>query len=294
MGFVDRDEKCQKMMRKMERFDFGQNWARFLQGLDEDRIREAERSLKEMLHVNDLGGKRLLDVGSGSGLFSLAARRLGADVVSFDCDPLCVLCTKELMNRFFAEGSHWRIEQGSVLDESFLKSLGQFDVVYAWGVLHHTGAMWKALENIIPLVSANGKIFLSIYNDQGFISRYWRKVKKAYNTSCKPVKWLIVLSVGAVLESRNILVRLMQGENPLPFKYWHEKKRSRGMSAWYDLVDWVGGFPFEVAKPEEIFDFYREKGFLMTKLKTCRGGLGCNEFVFVREAGERESDTQKG
>jgi 2-polyprenyl-6-hydroxyphenyl methylase/3-demethylubiquinone-9 3-methyltransferase len=86
----------------------------------------------------------------------------------------------------------------------------------------------------------------------------------------------------------------MQGENPLPFKYWHEKKRSRGMSAWYDLVDWVGGFPFEVAKPEEVFDFYREKGFLMTKLKTCRGGLGCNEFVFVREAGERGSDTQKG
>lgn len=283
MGFVDQDEKCQGKMRKMERFDFGQNWARFLQGLDEDRIREAERSLKEMLHVNDLGGKTLLDVGSGSGLFSLAARRLGADVVSFDCDPLCVLCTKELMNRFFAEDSHWRIEQGDVLDESFLKSLGQFDVVYAWGVLHHTGAMWKALGNIIPLVGKDGKLFISIYNNQGWASILWTKLKKLYNCSSKPVKVTMILGVGAYFEIRSAVFRLLTSQNPLPFKHWAEKKKSRGMSVWHDLVDWVGGYPFEVAKPEEIFDFYQKRGFFLAKLKTCSGGLGCNEYVFIKK-----------
>jgi 2-polyprenyl-6-hydroxyphenyl methylase/3-demethylubiquinone-9 3-methyltransferase len=78
-------------------------------------------------------------------------------------------------------------------------------------------------------------------------------------------------------------MRILRWKNPLPFKYWKEKKKSRGMSVWYDLVDWVGGYPFEVAKPEEIFDFYHSKGFTLVKLKTCRGGLGCNEYVFVRK-----------
>lgn len=59
-------------------------------------------------------------------------------------------------------------------------------------------------------------------------------------------------------------------------------KNNRGMSAWRDIVDWAGGYPFEVAKPEEVFDFFQAKGFSLKKLKTCAGGLGCNEFVFVK------------
>ena len=52
------------------------------------------------------------------------------------------------------------------------------------------------------------------------------------------------------------------------------------MSPWHDIVDWVGGYPFEVAKPEPIFGFYRDRGFRLQALKTCAGGLGCNELLF--------------
>lgn len=246
-------------LKQGKRFDFGNNWNRFLRRLDEENIQEAEKSLKHMLEVEDLDSKLFLDIGSGSGLFSLAARRLGAKVHSFDYDPGSVECTFELKRRYFPNDIHWKIEEGSVLDISFLNSLGQFDIVYAWGVLHHTGAMWKALENIIPLVSENGKLFISIYNSQRLMSRYWAELKKFYNQSSKPVRALLILSIGALLEIRSALYRLMQGQNPLPFKYWKGKKKSRGMSVWHDLVDWVGGYPFEVAKPEELFEFYRKK-----------------------------------
>ena len=84
-----------------ERFEFGKNWGRFLAVLNDERISEAEASLKSMLKVEGLTGKSFLDIGSGSGLFSLAARRLGARVHSFDYDPQSVACTAELKRRYF-------------------------------------------------------------------------------------------------------------------------------------------------------------------------------------------------
>jgi 2-polyprenyl-3-methyl-5-hydroxy-6-metoxy-1,4-benzoquinol methylase len=267
--------------RKAARFEFGKNWLRFLSLLNQERISEAEKSLKDMLGVDNLNGKSFLDIGSGSGLFSLAARRLGARVHSFDYDPESVECTQELKRRYFLHDPNWRIEQGDVLNVDYLKSLGQFEVVYSWGVLHHTGAMWQALENVGPLLEEGGKLYISIYNDQGGASLLWTSVKKFYNRSSKPVKGLILMGVGVYWETRSGLSRLIRFKNPLPFKRWAERKKDRGMSVWHDLVDWVGGYPFEVAKPEEIFDFYRKKGFQLMKLKTCAGGIGCNEFVFI-------------
>ena len=123
------------------RFEFGANWSHFLALLDESRIADAEKSLCEMLGVTDLRDRRFLDIGCGSGLFSLAARRLGAQVHSFDFDPQSVACAQELKRRFFPEDSQWRVGQGSVLDLGYLDGLGHFDIVYSWGVLHHTGSM---------------------------------------------------------------------------------------------------------------------------------------------------------
>jgi 2-polyprenyl-3-methyl-5-hydroxy-6-metoxy-1,4-benzoquinol methylase len=271
------------MTKKVSRFSFGSNWKSFIdKALTPERCNDALDSLCSFLGVNDLEGQTFLDVGCGSGLFSLAARRLGARVHSFDLDPLSVACTTELKKRYIPEDRKWTIDQGNVLDVDYLNSLGQFDLVYAWGVLHHTGAMWQGLENVIPLVAEGGKLYISIYNDQGDASRRWAALKKFYNQSPRPIQACIVLGVGSLWLIRSSLVRLIGFQNPLPFKEWAREKKSRGMSVWHDLVDWVGGYPFEVAKPEEIFDFFRERGFVLTRLKTRGGKSGCNEFLFFR------------
>ena len=263
-----------------ERFRFGKNWAKFLSVLDDNRIAIAEDSLKTWLGVSDLKGRRFLDIGCGSGLFSLCARRLGATVRSFDFDPDSVGCAMELRRRYFPNDSNWEIHQGSVLDPELMESLGQWDIVYSWGVLHHTGRMWEALENAGKRVQDNGTLFIAIYNDQGGASRRWTRVKSAYCASPKFLKWVILFFYMIRLWGPVLLVGLLKGR---PFDFWTKYRSARGMSPWHDLVDWVGGYPFEVAKPEEIFNFFRDRGFRLLQLKTCGGGLGCNEFVFRRD-----------
>jgi SAM-dependent methyltransferase len=264
------------------RFSFGKNWKHFSSSIDERRIQFAENSLKRMLEISDLTGKTFLDVGCGSGLFSLAAHRLGARVHSFDYDPEAVTTTESIRQRFGREASSWVIEQGSILDKAYLKKLGTFDVVYSWGVLHHTGAMWDALGNVAEFVKLGGTLFIALYNDQGGASRRWLTIKKMYNRSPSLVKLALVLGVGAFFEGRSSLIRLIKLQNPLPFKDWVRRGQERGMGTWYDLVDWTGGYPFEVAKPDAVVKFYRDRGFSLTKLTTVGGGHACNEFVWVR------------
>ena len=260
-----------------ERFEFGANWARFLTTLREDRIAQAEASLEKMLGAGSLRGRRFLDVGCGSGLFSLAARRLGAEVHSFDYDPQSVACASELRRRYFPEDPSWRIEEGSALDRAYLASLGSFDVVYSWGVLHHTGAMWEALESAAIPVAAQGRLFVAIYNDQGTASRRWLAFKRRYNPAPAGLRLVFLGVAWLILWWRPFLKDLLRLR---PLASWRRQGRERGMSPWHDLVDWVGGYPFEFAKPEQIFDFYKERGFALEKLATCGGSLGCNEFVF--------------
>ena len=265
----------QQEIERGERFAFGANWARFLNTLDETRIDQAARTLCDMLRVDDFQGKRFLDVGSGSGLFSLAARRLGAQVHSFDFDDESVACTQELKRRYFPDDDAWTIEQGSVLDHTFIAGLGHWDVVYSWGVLHHTGAMWQALDNASSLVADDGALYIAIYNDQGYKSRHWTNVKKAYNQHSWSRPMLLVYGLARGW-APSLLVDLVKLR---PFKSWRDYHAERGMSAWRDNVDWVGGWPFEVATPEAIFNFYRDRGFQLTNLIT-RQGWGCNEFAF--------------
>lgn len=261
-------------IKRGERFAFGENWSCFLNVLDNKRIAVAETSLRNMLRATSLEGKTVLDIGSGSGLFSLAARRLGARVHSFDYDPRSVACTAELKRRYFLDDATWVVEEGSVLDIEYLQALGQFDLVYSWGVLHHTGQMWQALQNASEMVRNDGTLFIAIYNDQGWVSKYWAAVKRFYNNGVIGKATMTILHVPYLFWLR-YLVRAVTGRLSI----------ERGMSLWYDTIDWLGGYPFEVATPEAIFSFFHKKDFVLENLRTCRGRMGCNEFVFTKGGG---------
>jgi 2-polyprenyl-3-methyl-5-hydroxy-6-metoxy-1,4-benzoquinol methylase len=265
--------------RVANRFAFGQNWRRFLQGLTEHKVLEAEQSLRDMLGVDDLRARRYIDVGSGSGLFSLAARRLGARVHSFDLDPDSVACTRELRQRYFPDDPDWTVEQASVLDAAYLYRLGTFDVVYSWGVLHHTGAMWQGMGHVMPLVAPGGLLFIAIYNDQGWRSAAWRAVKRAYNVTPGPLRFAVLWPALVRLWGPTLVRDCLHGRG---LRSWREYGRSRGMSPMVDVVDWVGGYPFEVATPDEVIQFAARHGLTLRKARLSHPGLGCNEFVFAR------------
>lgn len=279
-------------------FEFGRNWSRFLNGLTDEQVAAARGSLESMLGTGALNGRRFLDAGCGSGLFSLAARQLGARVVSFDLDPQSVACARELQSRFASAGPEWDVRTGSLLDPAFLSGLGEFDIVYSWGVVHHSGAMWEAIDLLQQRVAPGGRLWLAVYNDQGVTSRVWTWIKRQYNRLPRWLRTPYVLVVGGAWSAWRLgwrcaataaamLARLVTLRDPVgPARRMYgdlcRSQRGRGMRWWTDLVDWIGGWPFEVAKPEEVFAYLRDRGFDLVELRTCGGGLGCNEFLFRR------------
>ena len=262
-----------------DRFEFGKNWKKYLDNLSDKQIKEAQRSLQQWFGLKNLEGKSFLDIGSGSGLFSLAARNLGARVFSFDYDENSVGCTKYLKNKFYKGDRQWQVEQGDILDKEYLSKFEKYDIVYSWGVLHHTGHMYQALQNASDLVADNGTLFIAIYNDQGSISKMWKVIKKTYNDVPGVCKGFISVPFFVFFWGARAVKDILKGT---PFLTWKTYVKKRGMSPWTDAVDWVGGYPFEVAKPEEIFDFFHKRGYTLEKMMTKRGGNGCNQFVFAR------------
>lgn len=260
-------------------FSFGKNWQNFLKSIDKDRVTIAKKSIVDFLGLDNLRDKSFLDIGCGSGLFSYVASNLGAKkIISFDLDPFSVKCCEYLRGKTnYPE--NWNVYLGSILDSDFIARLGRFDIVYAWGVLHHTGNMWNAIRNAANLVEKNGYYYLAIYNKvagrKG--SEFWLKVKTIYNSSPQIGKFAIELMYALVF-SVSLFIRFRN-----PFSEIRSYKDKRGMEWLTDVRDWLGGYPYEFATVEEILKFINIHfpDFKLMNIKISRG-LGNNWFLFKR------------
>jgi len=234
-----------------------------------------------MLSCVDLKGKSFLDIGSGSGLFSLVAAQLGANVSSFDYDINSVECTRFLKQKYKFDDSVWRAEQGDVLETKYLAKYSKHDIVYSWGVLHHTGKMWEAIGNAANLVEEEGLLFIAIYNDQGWKSRIWTAIKKTYNFLPWPVNTIFSILLFPLVFVVGFLKHLILLKPMVYIRPYLNYKQRRGMNPFIDWIDWVGGYPFEVATPDAITNFVENRNFSLVKKVTCTS-LGCNEFIFKK------------
>ncbi|MBI4965543.1 MAG: class I SAM-dependent methyltransferase [Desulfomonile tiedjei] len=263
-------------------FSFGRNWRNFLKSFDRERLRIAEASLREFLNLPDLKGRSFVDIGCGSGLFSYAAFNLGAErIVSFDVDPESVQCCKYLHD-LAGKPSNWEIHEGSILDRGFVLGLGTFDLVYSWGVLHHTGKMWEAIDAAAGLVNPGGLYYIALYNkilarDGGaaWVHSFWLAVKRTYNSWPRLSVYLLEYPALAAY----LAMVAAKGQNP--FTHVKNYRSHRGMSWRTDATDWLGGYPYEFATVEEVFRFIKEKfpDFNLVNIKVT-SGRGLNWFLF--------------
>ncbi len=264
--------------------EFGKTWMSFLTALTVPQIYQAERSLSARLHLERLDRKTFLDIGSGGGLLSLAARRRGAKVFSFDLDSQAVACARELRRRYFPDDADWHIETGSVLDQEYLKNLGTFDIVYAENVLNHTGAMNQALENVKSLVAVGGQLQVSIYNDYHEVSDRWDRLKRTYKNLPRPIGFVFGLGLIARSEARLALAHRRQRTLRHWLKSWVAyQDGSPGISRWHDWKEWLDAYPYERAAVEDVVELYGRDGFRLISTSPPRTIFDCASFVFHRE-----------
>ena len=261
-------------------FEFGKNWQNYSKTIDQRRIDSAIQGVKKLL-PDGLAGKSFLDIGCGSGLHSLAALSLGASsVTALDIDENSINTTRQILTEH-APGARWSAEVVSIFDAS-AATLGQFDVVYSWGVLHHTGDMWRAIERAAELVKPGGQFAIAIYTATAS-DAVWKAEKRLYAHAPAPIQWgMRKAYMAAFLAAKALL-----GTNPV--SYVRDYPKTRGMNFSHDAHDWLGGYPYETASADEMHRRIGALGF--TELRSFRlsqkiglFGAGCNEFVFAKQS----------
>jgi 2-polyprenyl-6-hydroxyphenyl methylase/3-demethylubiquinone-9 3-methyltransferase len=242
-------------------FSFGENWLKYIDRMPPAAIQTMVEYVRDWL--GDVDGLRFLDVGSGSGLTSLVAHELGARVTSFDIDPASVKATELLRERAGSPAS-WTVSRASILDAP---EVGTFDIVVSWGVLHHTGDVWRAIDNTARCVAPGGRLWLALYTKTSASKRSLR-TKRLYNRSPDALKraWR-----GAYATAKFAKSAARGDLHPVA-----RHRERRGMDWWRDIEDWLGGLPYEPVAPGEVLARLRPLGFELERLADA-GGEGRND-----------------
>lgn len=259
-------------------FNFGENWRAFSQNsLDVDKFNNAVTSLEHLIGLDNIKNRSFLDIGCGSGIFSIAASLLGAKkVIGLDISKESISASLANKEKFAPQNDISYLHV-SIFDDE-ITALGVFDIVYSWGVLHHTGDMDKAIERASQCVADGGLFVIAIYNKH-WSSGIWKQIKWFYNIVPRWIQKMMVWIFYIVIALAKMIVTR---RNPFA-------KKKRGMSFYHDVVDWVGGYPYEYATKDVIVDKMREKGFTLIKFVKAAVPTGCNEFVFSKNGASSAS-----
>ncbi len=257
--------------KKNVSFNFGENWQDFsANALDEQKFIEARNSLISLIGQDKIKDARLLDIGCGSGIFAIASAMLGTkETTGLDVSLESVTASLSNRERFKAEGYNLNFFHKSVFDEDIL-TLGKFDVVYSWGVLHHTGDMWRAIDISTQLVAEKGLYVIAIYKKH-WSSKMWGIIKRLYNISPRIIQKSMVWVFYLIIALAKFLVTF---KNPFSSR--------RGMNFYYNVIDWIGGYPYEYASKEEIQRVVEQNGFKLIKYIDAPTPTACHEFVFEK------------
>jgi 2-polyprenyl-6-hydroxyphenyl methylase/3-demethylubiquinone-9 3-methyltransferase len=253
-------------------FSFGKNWEDFLKNISDEQVRSAIIDIEKWLGHEKIKDKDILDIGCGSGLHSLAYFLLGAKSIdSFDNDLFSVKATKKLWE-INNKPINWNIFQGNILDKQSIDQLKLYDIVYSWGVLHHTGNMWHAIENASFLVKPGGLLWISIYAKGSNYLKILDMKQKYNNASNFGKRWMEFEFILGIM-----FFRIRNFQNPLKWK----GKSKRGMDTYHDMIDWLGGLPYEEASEDEVVQFCKKNGFVLNRIQVVPEG-GCSTYIFSR------------
>jgi SAM-dependent methyltransferase len=267
-------------MRQIEesRFEFGKNWHDFIQkNFGEEKVEISKHHILKFMRREDMADLTVLDIGCGSGLHSLAMLRAGAvRVHGFDYDPTSVRATRFIQARV-GNPPNWMVEQGSVLDDAYMNSLPLFDLVYSWGVLHHTGDVWHAIRNAANRVKPGGLFYVALYAADVQVDptpEFWLDVKRRYGRANwlhrRMMEWWYVWRFEMDRRFKNL---------PRFLEVMRTYKKNRGMSKFTDIRDWLGGWPMEFVYDKDAIAYVEKLGFRLDNIAT---GEANTEFLFVR------------
>ena len=261
-----------------KRYEFGRNWTRFVEkSASDERVDIAKRHILTFIGRDSLDGLDFLDIGCGSGIHSLAAYQAGAGkIYGFDYDENSVNATN-IMRRRVGEPANWQVERGDVLNDNYVELLGKWNLVYSWGVLHHTGDVWRAIENASKTIATNGLFYIALYSEDVQTNpQFWLEVKQQYNEASTGRRWLMEWWY---------VWSFVMGRNPLKvgqvFARILRHRFTRGMSFFADIRDWLGGWPMEFTRDADVINYLAARGFEKVNIKT---GEACTEFLFRRKA----------
>ncbi len=220
--------------------------------------------------------KRVLDGGSGSGMISVAFAVMGADVTGVDVTPKCVENGCKNADLF---GVQCRFLKRNLLS---LDLCGEtFDIIYNWGVLHHTQDARKSFTNLAKHLKPGGEMIVAVYL-KTVLSGFWNFLRIFYQESPQVFKTLF-------LNTGSIFLNGVDYFNNLFFN--KERYMMRGTNNKEILNDWFG-VPYRTFHTyEEVFEWFRENGLEYQLVNSATGRFKSTSNFVVRGSKKKLSNS---